>query len=305
MQIIKLISYLSISLMLLSPLLVYAERPFYNIGLNFSHEDNIGHAALETDIFSDNIMSYFSSVNYLYQLNHNSGLLFKGAVQWSDYNQYTKLDNLILDVGVTYRYKPDLHFTAPWYSLNFKISESIYDTSELRDNYAFSSEAVVGKRITDRIMVKMGLAYKDQSARTNKQGLLGNKLYDIDYTKVFLTADYFYKRFIFYSQYTFQKGDVVSNAETPTRKIILASKAIQKDDALGSDNNSDDNSDNNYGSYGYRLDAKTHRLDFGINYALDRVSALDFTIQLIDVRGDGNNNYKNYTANFGYFYRFK
>jgi len=301
MRMIKIITYISIGLILFYPLGSNAERPFYDFGVNFSHENNIGRAELNRDIFSDNIISYFSSVNYLHQLNNHSGFLFKGTAQWFDYNKYTKLDNLLLDVGVTYRYKPNLHYTAPWYSLNLKVSEAIYDTSELRDNYAFSAEAVTGKRITDRVMVKIGLAYKNQSARTNKKGLLGNTLYDIDYTKIFFTADYFYKQFIYYSQYTFQKGDVVSNAETPTRKIILASKAIQKDDALGLDSNSDDS----YGSYGYRLNAKTQRLDFGINYAFDRVSAVDLSIQFIDVQGKGNNNYKNYIANFGYFYRFK
>jgi hypothetical protein len=286
-------------LVLMLPMSSFAGKPFYDLAINFAHEDNIGRSEKSDDIFSDNIVSYFGSANYLHQLNNNSGILFGSSAQWEDYSKTDKLDNFSFDVGVTYKYKPDLHYTSPWYSLGFKASRASYNKSELRDNYAFAVDVMAGKRITDRIMLKAGIAYKDQTATTDQSGLLGGKLYDIEYSKVFLGADYFYKQFIFYGQYTFQDGDVVSSSGKPTwnSKIGLAAKEIQRDDALSDDDWN--------GVYGYRLNAHTHIIDLGVNYALNRESALDFTIQLVEVRGDGDNNYHNYGANLGYFYRFK
>jgi len=279
----------------------YAAKPFFDFGLNFSHEDNIGRAEQNQDIHSDNILNLSAAASYMHQLGYNSGVLLKAGGQWSDYNKFTKLDNLMLDITATYKYKPNLHYTSPWFSLGIRLSESIYNKSDLRDNYAVHVDVMSGKRFTDRILLKTGLGYKHQNARTDQVGLLGGKLFDIEYHKAFIGADYFYKQSIFYTQYTYQNGDVVSSSSTPTRKIVIASDEVQWDDAL-----TDDSLVNSsYGVYGYRLDATTHIVDFGINYALNRASALDLNIQYINVRGDGGNNYTNYVANIGLLYRFK
>jgi len=64
-------------------------------------------------------------------------------------------------------------------------------------------------------------------------------------------------------------------------------------------------SDPEYGLFGYKIDANTHMIDFGVNYSLNRVSALDLSFQWINVKGEFENNYKNYVLNLGYLYRFR
>ncbi len=273
-----------------------AEDFSYNAGVSASYEDNVGRGEGDINIFSDSLAKFFGSVSFNQQLNTQTSILYKGAAQWTHYNKYTLLNNLKLDLGATLNFKADSNFTTPWYSLGIKYQESIFTGYDLRDAYTFTIDASVGKRVTDKLKLMAGIGYLDQNARTDENGLLGGKLYDVEFASLFASADYSLNSFIFYGKYTFQDGDVISNALIPVRKAIVVSDEIQVDKAFqGIDE---------YGSLGYRLDAKSHIVDLGVNYPINHISSLDFSVQLIDVRAVGDNNYKNYIVNVGYFHRF-
>jgi len=275
----------------------YAARPFFDLGIDVGHDNNIGRAEEDSDILSDKFLTASVSANYLHQIDYNSGIVFKALAEWIDYQHYYALDHYVLGLSATYRFKPDLTYTAPWYSLGITGKRLEYHDSELRNGYTLEAQAMAGKRFTDRVMGKIGLAHHERLARTDEEGLLGEKLFETQTTKAFVGMDYFWDKFIFYGQYTFQTGDVISTGRA-TRKVVLASDEIQQDDAIGRDKN------NNI-RWAYRLKGDTHIGDIGVNYSLSRAAALDFTVRAVEVKAAGGNRYDSYSAHLGLLYRFK
>jgi len=275
----------------------FAARPFFDLGVDIAHDDNIGRAELDSDRLSDKFVNVSGSINYLHQIDYNSGLVFKALAEWIDYQHYYGLDHYVLGLSATYRYKPELTYTSPWFSFGLKAKRLQYHDSEMRNGYTYEAEAMAGKRFTDRIMGKVGLAHHERIARTDEKGLLGEKLFETQTTKAFVGLDYFLDKFIFYGQYTFQNGDVISTGMA-TRQIVLATDEIQQDDAIGRDSN------NNI-RWAYRLTGDTHIGDIGFNYSLSRAAALDFTVRAVEVKAAGGNTYDNYSAHLGLLYRLK
>jgi|GEM_PF-3405311 len=275
----------------------FAARPFFDLGIDVAHDDNIGRAELDSDRLSDKFITASASANYLHQINYNSGVVFKALGEWIDYQHYYGLDHYVLGISATYRYKPELTYSSPWFSFGLKAKRLEYSDSKLRNGYTYEAEAMAGKRFTDRIMGKVGLAHHERIARTDEKGLLGEKLFETQTTKAFIGMDYFLDKFIFYGQYTFQNGDVISTGRA-TRKIVLAADEIQQDDAIGRD-------PNNNIRWAYRLTGDTHIADLGVNYSLSRAAALDFTVRAVEVKAAGGNTYDNYSAHLGLLYRFK
>jgi len=203
---------LTLCALLLSSQLVAA--PFYDLALYTSHEDNIGRGEGENNRLSDNIINYSARASFPVALPAHATLTINSGIQWFDYQRHSGFDHLNYDIGVKYRIKPDLHFTSPWYSLGIKLSHDEYDTSELSNNNAISVDVMTGKRLTDRVLVKLGLNYKNQRATTDQVGDFGTPLFDLETSKAFIGADYFYNQFILYMQYTLQTGDIVSSGGT-------------------------------------------------------------------------------------------
>jgi len=161
---------LTLCALLLSSQLVAA--PFYDLALYTSHEDNIGRGEGENNRLSDNIINYSARASFPVALPAHATLTINSGIQWFDYQRHSGFDHLNYDIGVKYRIKPDLHFTSPWYSLGIKLSHDEYDTSELSNNNAISVDVMTGKRLTDRVLVKLGLNYKTNVQQRIKSGIL-------------------------------------------------------------------------------------------------------------------------------------
>ena len=276
----------------------FAARPYFDIALDLGYEDNLLRAEEESDRLREVTRNLTASVNYPVPLGEHSGLYLRGALDQEKHQNYGRFDNLRISASATWRYKPDLSYTAPWYSLGMTVADWSYQRSELRDSRVWELEAMVGKRFTDRISGRFGLAYRERHATTQWLGLLNDeRLFDMTNRRWFAGLDYRYGPVTLYGQYGVQAGDVVSTA-VPTHKVVLASEEIQFDDAapLSADGR---------WRFGYRLNATTRLLDLGANIALSRAAALDIALQYADVEAVGGNVYDNLALHVAYMHRFK
>ncbi len=287
-----------LALLMTAAIPTHAARPYYDLSLDLGHEENLLRAEAESDRLEDTTVNLSAAVGYPVLLGEHSGLYLRGAVESSEHQTYGRFDNLRVGGSATWRYKPDLSFTAPWYSLGLKVTDWEYHRSELRDSIIWEVEAMTGKRFTDRISAHLGAAYGERHATTDQRGLIaGERLFDMTNRRWFAGLDYQLGPLTLYGRLTRQTGDVVSSAVS-TRKVVLASEEIQFDDAAPI-------AANGRFRFGYRLNAVTRLLDLGANYALSRSSAIDVAIQYADVDGSGGNDYDNLMIHAAYMHRFK
>ena len=289
---------LGLSLLMPATTPAFAAKPYFDLAVDLGHEENLLRAEASSDRLDDTRLDLSAAVGYPVLLGEHSGIYFRGAVEHSEYQSYHGFDNLRLSGSATWRYKPDLSFSAPWFSVGLKLAEWEFDESELRDSHVWELEAMAGKRFTDRISGRLGAAYRERHATTDQLGLIANeRLFDMTNRRWFAGLDYQLGRLTWYGQYSYQTGDVVSTA-VPTRKVVLASEEIQFDDAAPR------SAAGRY-RFGYRLDADTRLLDLGLNIAVSRTSAVDVALQYADVEAVGGNVYDNLALHVAYMRRFK
>ncbi|MBF0254935.1 MAG: hypothetical protein HQL47_00420 [Gammaproteobacteria bacterium] len=288
-------------------------RTFFDFQLDANYEDNVGRAEADADRLSDRSHSLGAAVKSFHLLGDHAGVTFKGSVEQVDFARLDGLDRLNLGLGANLRYKPDLAYGAPWYGLNLNLTQSNFDSS-LRDGVTLDLEAMAGKRFTDRILGKLGLGYNEHFVSNDlgpKVGKSDPEVFATQNTRLFAGLDYNLSNWVVYANYTYQVGDVVSTS-TPTAKAIAAADAIWKDDAIGPSYTTTAPAypggmvgSMQQARYAYRIDADTQIADVGFNYAITRSTALDFMLRYVDVQGEGGNDYDNYSAHLGLYYRLK
>lgn len=265
----------------------------YDFGVDTSHTDNVGRAQRDSDRLSDQLVTSFGSVTFNRELGAHSGISLKALAEYVKHDEYQRLDHYNLGLGATLRFKPDLAYGAPWYSLGARWTNIEYPDSELRDGNLFDAEAMVGKRLTDRILVKGGLGYSSQYV----SGGPSPRVFDTETKSAFLGLDYQFRNLVFYGQYRLQSGDVVS---TSTMNPTMSGhyKTYWMDDAIGPDALGNTR-------YAYRIEGDTQLLDLGVNYAFSRSTALDLALRQVEVDAAGDNRYDAFSAHLGLFFRFK
>jgi hypothetical protein len=278
-------------------------------GVDVQHEDNIGRAEFDIDRLSDTITTTNITANYFQQLGLTSGLTLKAFAEYADHQHYDRLDHYNLGVAANFRLKPDLSFTAPWYSLTAKLTHAEYPDSDIRSGNILDFEGMIGQRFTDRILGKIGMGYNRHFAEDNNLpgGNNPDDVFNYDNTRLFAGLDYRYKKITLYGQYTYQVGSVVSTA-TPTANIINNADAIVLDEDIGPSGTTlagvtPGPIPNN--RFAYKLDADTQIGDIGINFAINRSLALDAMVRYVDVAARGDNNYDNYSAHLGLIFCWK
>ncbi|WP_459868128.1 hypothetical protein [Endothiovibrio diazotrophicus] len=270
---------------------------YYDLSLDVGREDNLLRAAADVDRLADSSLDLTAAVGYPVPLGEHSGLYLRGALERIDYARYNGFDQLRLSGSVGWRYKPDLHYTAPWYALALKLSAWEFDQSELRDSRLWELSATTGRRLTDRVAVRAGAAYRERRATTGRVGWLsGERLFDTANRSLFAGLDYRYGGATWYGRYTVQWGDVVSTA-TWNPAVYGVAREAQFDDAAPV-------SASGRRRTGYRLDATSRLLDLGVNLPVGRATAIDLAAQYVDVAGAGGNDYHGLALHAAWLYRF-
>jgi predicted porin len=267
---------------------LFAAKPYYDLGVDLRYSDNLGNAPYTVDKLSSHQSRAQASVVKNLLLTTHSGLLLKGAIETQQDAKYRGLDHHTLSFAASYKIKPDLAYSAPWYSLALKYTAAIYPESKLRDARIIELEFMGGKRFTDRILAKAALAYREHNTEQS------HSPFEQRQQQLMLGLDYHYQKLTVYTNYNYIDGHIASTVSNMCGAYVYCAA----DDALLRNKDGDM-------LYAYRRNAQTHLADLGFNYAFSRSTSLDFMFRRIDARASGYSNYEQHSAHFGLFYRIK
>lgn len=300
-------TYLLCMTLIASPCSHAADTPYnFNLNTGLLYDDNIARATLEQDIVSDNIINLGLNADYRHHIQHESIVIFSGAVDAYQYQDFDKLSNIILSAKADYQIQPSHGFTAPWYHASFEYSLVNYQ-STLRDSDGFTIELGMGKRLTDRINFRSGLIYEDFEAEADEFDLENYRLYfSFDYKTS--TAN------TYYLTLGYNDGNVATSTTDNTTASPKPAPTINKssvptlsyahhlpNEVPGGNLRPDDAFQN---GFVYQLDTNAITIQLGDNYALSSFQSIDASIFYYSAEDDTNSKYDGIIAQLSYLHQF-
>ena len=268
---------------------VNAAQPYYDAELSVDHDSNIGNAEHRVDKLDDNILIFGITASQPYPVTQYSGLLFSGSVNYRRYTQWDYLSHWAFGGKVVYRVKPGAAYDAEWFELTASATLLQFERSSLRDGGLAFIDAATGRKLTDRLVVRVGYQY---SVRRS----WNDNIFDNDDHRLYAHFDWQpADRGTLYGTLAWQTGDVVSTAsQNPV--ILAVSTAASPDRALSPTNLPP--------RIAYRIDADVVSGEAGLNYALTTSLAFDLSARYLHADGDGNQRYSDTRILAGLLYRF-
>ncbi|MBF0469747.1 MAG: hypothetical protein HQL48_00070 [Gammaproteobacteria bacterium] len=305
----RLITFFLCTLLVISP--PSLAKVAVNLSVESRYEENIARVASPTTALSDQILQTKIGVGSLWIRGNHSGFNLSASASYLDHLRYGGLDHLLFETSLRWRFKPDLAFSAPWYGVRFSLSHHNYPGSELRDGNGYDLEASGGKRLSDRILIRVGVGHSrfvpNDGAGVERSWLgstQSSSVFKTETSRIFAGLDYRLWKATLYSQLTYQRGDLLSamgyaspsvwgNPVTLSglEQTLGHSQAYFADDALP--------------LVIYRLDGSAHIADVGFNYPVNRYLALDLMLRVVESSAENDMDYSNRSAHLGLFYRWK
>ncbi len=312
---------------LLSLPMAVAAQTFYELSGDVSYDDNVPRAEVENDIEDDFIFSIRGGAGRVFAVNDISGLILRAQLEGNFFEEFDDLHHLRAKGSAVYRIQPSPAYTAPWYELNLSLSQLEFRDSDIRNGSVVTVGANVGKRFTDRIEALAGYKFENRWAREDD-------VFDIHHHDFFATLDYsLTESLTFYTGYSFRTGEVVSTA-VPTTKIINGANEIsrQPDNVFGPGTALEAAGPAplpgpgpapgpglppgpapaplgpmvvSTDRFAYQLDADTHLVDLGANYAINRSTAIDVVGHYYETNGKLDNDYDGFIVSASLLLRFK
>lgn len=220
--------------------------------------------------------------------------MIRGAVRATEFFDFHDLSSLGVSGRASYRFQPSPGFTSPWVELAGQLEGFKYRDSDIRDGYAASTSASVGKYFTDRIRMEAGAGFE-------RRGGGDGGVYDLSNRKIWTALDYkLTSKTTLYGSATWMDGEQVFTLFNTAAWAPLTAyaKADAADPVFSS-------------AFGgaptaYRVDARTDRYELGVNIALRGNNALDFGWSHFDSRADrGGGKYDGDAFRIGYLLRFR
>ncbi len=271
-----------------------ADATRFGVDAEYGHDSNVNRAALGNEKQSDDSISVEAYAARAFVLSGRSGLVLRGAVRGTQFSDFHDLSNLGISGRAAYRIQPSPGFTSPWIELSGQVDAFRYRNSDIRDGYAGTVAASVGKYFTDRIRTEAGVGLEQRHG--NEGGV-----YNLSNRKVWMSLDYkVNSRAIVYGSATLMDGEQVFTLFNSAgwANLYGYAKAQAPDPAFSS-------------AFGgaptaYRVDARTARYELGINIALQSNNALDLGWSHFDSRADrGGGRYSGDAFRIGYLHRFR
>ena len=271
-----------------------ADATRFGVDAEYGHDSNVNRAAVEGEKQSDDAVSVEAYAARGILLSSRSGLVLKAAVHATEYIEFRDLSNLGVTARASYRFQPSPGFTSPWIELAGQVDGFRYRDSVIRDGYAGSATASVGKYFTDRIRMEAGVGY-------DRRGGGDGGVYDLSNGKIWAALDYrLTTKTTLYGSATWMDGEQVFSLFNTAAWAPLSpyAKAQAPDPVFSS-------------AFGgaptaYRVDARTDRYELGVNIALRGSDALDLGWSHFDSRAShGNGKYDGDAFRVSYLYRFR
>ena len=271
-----------------------ADATRLGVDAEYGHDTNVNRAAIGKEEQSDDSASVEAYAARSFLLSPRSGLVLRGAIRATEYFDFRDLSSLAVSGRAAYRFQPSPGFTGPWIELAGQVDGFKYRDSTIRDGYATSATASIGKYFTDRIRMEAGLGY-------DRRGGGSSEVYDLSNRKVWTALDYkLTPKTTFYGSATWMDGEQVFTLFNTAAWAPLTTyaKAEAADPVFTS-------------AFGgappaYRVDARTDRYELGVNVALRGNDALDFGWSHFDSRADrSGQKYDGDAFRVGYLIRFR
>jgi hypothetical protein len=271
-----------------------ADATRLGVDAEYGHDTNVNRAAIGKEEQSDDSASVEAYAARSFLLSSRSGLVLRGAIRATEYFDFQDLSSLAVSGRAAYRFQPSPGFTSPWIELAGQVDGFKYRDSDIRDGYATSATASVGKYFTDRIRMEAGVGFDRRSGD-------GSGVYDLSNRKVWTALDYkLTPKTTFYGSATWMDGEQVFTLFNTAAWAPLTTyaKAKTADPVFSS-------------AFGgaptaYRVDARTDRYELGVNIALRGNDALDLGWSHFESRAtQGTGKYDGDAFRIGYLYRFR
>ena len=276
------------------PRAALADSTRLGIDAELSHDTNVNRAAIGKEEQSDDSVSIEAYAARSFLLSPRSGLLLKGAVRATEFFEFHDLSSLGISGRASYRFQPAPGFTSPWVELAGQLDGFKYRDSDIRDGYAASTSASIGKYFTDRIRMEAG-------AGIERRGGGDGGVYDLSNRKIWTALDYkVTSKTTVYGSATWMDGEQVFTLFNTAAwaPVYNNAKAAAADPVFSSA----------FGSAptAYRVEARTDRYELGVNIALRGNNALDFGWSHFNSRADrGGGKYDGDAFRIGYLLRFR
>jgi hypothetical protein len=268
---------------------VQADDIIYNGEAAVAFDNNINNAARHKDIREDAFFVGRFGAGYGVDLNEYSGFFYSANISTEAHSDFDGLNFFAGQASVDYKTRPGSSFLSPAYSVGLSIKEKL-SSSDIRDSTTFDLKFEMFKRLTDLTSLIAGAAYSVEEAEGD--------VFDLSRARVYANVDLLLdaKSTIFIT-YIYVDGDVVSVGTPDSLQLLQAADALEPDDAFGDGSVT--------GAIAYRLDAKTHILNFGYNMALDHGSSIDISVRVLTSSAGGGIDYNGTSLRAGYLIQFK
>jgi hypothetical protein len=277
--------YLLLPLMLLTQTCLAASPVSIDLSAGILLDDNITNGRDSKDIEKDTVLNVDATATYNMPAGNSGSLAIFARLAFEQYQDFDKLNNSDLALGVNYQLQGGRMFTSPWYFVSAELGSREYD-SDLRDGSYQELGIGLGKRLTDRMTLIAGYSRFSMDA--------DNNISDVDYNRIYLNTDLKLNRSnTFYATLSLYSGDIIST-NVPPHPAELNNISWVDDDAYPTLSS----------PWTYRLDADTLALQIGDNYAIAHNQAIDVSISYFDSDTDYNFTYDRTRVRVNYLYRF-
>lgn len=282
---------------LAAPLAQAAEDWRFGASGEVAYDDNATRGLFDADRKGDTIASVEGTAIRSMPLGQRGGALLRAAAKVSAFATFDDLSNVTLSGRAAWRAQPGRSFSSPIFELAGTLEWLQHADSELRDGTITTLEASIGSHLTDRVRLGGGLAWDKRNG--GDPGIAGQvAIYDLESTRFWVNADYrFGVRNTAYARVTQVEGDQVFNSVT----VNGLTGAWALDPAFAAELGRATDS--------YRVDSSTTVFDIGLNWALNRESALDFLYTRYSAKAnEGSQEGNKYSGNIvraTWLYRFQ
>ncbi len=265
--------------------------------LTFAHDSNVSRAERERDIIRDQSVLVAAGAALRLAPSFNSALNLRAFAEAERWLEAESLERTTLGGQAIFRGQTRRGYTAPIYQAIATVQQDDYGVDQ-RDSTLYTLQALVQRRLTNRVMVNAGLEVQQRKS--------DGTVFDTEQARLFGNMDYVVNEHVsLYGVYSFITGDTFSSAQfqfcngtpaTDNYYLIAASEAFEPDQAFNADF---------CGNWvAYRLKADTHSLVLGINRGFGHHISADLSVQQVNVEAEGGISYERTIVRAGLLGRF-
>ncbi|MBF0558643.1 MAG: hypothetical protein HQL08_07660 [Nitrospirae bacterium] len=244
---------------------------------NVVYDNNLSRSLHESDRKGDTAVRPRVSLGNYIQLSGPLGLSVTANAGGDIYTEYKALNNINLGMTVSLKYKIGLGPYAPWVKGYGSVQYSDYEEN-MRDGASFITGIMVGKRLHERIDIKIGYEHESMHAH--------NSLFDqLSDTASVRTDISVIGPLNLLLGYAIKKGNVAVYNAADADSVVIAYTFHEPMEI-------------------YKIRAVTQTFTVGLGMPLaDHLSA-DFSSQFSTVRGDDGSRYPDAVFRLGINYSF-